>query len=129
MIVLAATKRILIVDDEDHVREVVQTCLETLGGWEVLPAKSALEGLSIVANEQLDAIVLDVQMPGMSGLSFLQRIRTNPQTQTLPVVLLTAHIDLTQPSLLTQLKIAKVIVKPFDSTLLHQQVAQAVGWI
>lgn len=128
MIVLAAIKRVLVVDDEDHVREVVQTCLETLGGWEVLTAKSGLEGLDIVATEQVDAIVLDVQMPGMSGLSFLKQLRSNPLTQTVPVVLLTAHIDLTQPAQLAQLQISRVIVKPFDSTLLHQQVAQAVGW-
>ncbi len=59
------TKRILVIDDEDDIREVVQLCLKTVGGWEVLTACSGDEGLTKAEAEQPDAILLDVMMPEM----------------------------------------------------------------
>ena len=101
--VAMTTKRILLIDDEEHVREVVQTCLETLGGWNVLSAASAQEGLIRAQAEQPDAILLDVMMPGMDGLAFLRQLRSNRATQDIPVVLLTAMAHRFNPQQLTEL--------------------------
>lgn len=56
-------KRILVIDDEDDIREVAQLCLETVGGWEVITASSGSEGLAKALAELPDAIILDVMMP------------------------------------------------------------------
>ena len=122
------TKRILIVDDEVHVREVVQLCLETLGGWDVLSAASGREGLLQLQAEQPDAIVLDVMMPEMDGFAFLRLLRANPTTQDIPVVFLTAMADRFNQQQLTELGVRGAIAKPFDALLLINQVAQALGW-
>ena len=84
------TKTILIIDDERNVRELIALCLKDLGGWDVLTVDSALEGLHRSAIDRPDAIVLDISMPGMDGLMFLERLRKNPETQAIPVVLLSA---------------------------------------
>jgi CheY-like chemotaxis protein len=122
------TKRILIVDDEVCVQEVVQACFEEIAGWEVVTASSAQEGLAKAAKEQPDAIILDVMMPGMDGIGFLQCLKTDPTIKSIPVVLLTAKADFTQPWRLAMLKVAGAIAKPFDPILLVEQVAEYLGW-
>ncbi|HEY9644625.1 MAG TPA: response regulator, partial [Coleofasciculaceae cyanobacterium] len=67
-----AAKQILVVDDEPSIREVVATCLQRLGGWEVLTASSGQEALHQARTKHPDAIILDVLMPEMDGFTFLQ---------------------------------------------------------
>jgi CheY-like chemotaxis protein len=126
--VAMTTKRILIVDDEVHVREVVQTCLETLGGWDVLSVASGREGLLKAEAEQPDAILLDVMMPGMDGLAFLRQLRSNPATQDIPVVLLTAMAHRFNQQQLLELGVRGAIAKPFNPVLLTDQIASALDW-
>lgn len=121
-------KLILVVDDEITVREVVQICLEDLGGWRVLLAPSAQDGLKLAATEQPDAIVLDISMPGMDGFAFLDRLKGNPQSKSIPVVLLTAKALWFTQHQLQQLKVAGAISKPFNSLTLSQTIASMLGW-
>ena len=121
-------KRVLVIDDEERIQEVVQTCLEILSGWEVLTAGSGNEGLQKAQTQQPDAILLDVSMPEMDGLTILQKLQENPVTQSIPVVLLTAKVQPADRERFAQLGIAGVITKPFDPVQLASQVAQALGW-
>ncbi len=88
--------RILVVDDEPMVRSLVQDVLEA-EGYEVAVAEdgfAALAHLQAATPDSLpDCVVLDVMMPGMDGYAVLQRIRSTPATQSLPVVMLTAFSD------------------------------------
>ncbi|MBK6762956.1 MAG: response regulator [Micrococcales bacterium] len=84
---------ILIVDDEPSVRDLIRDTLE-LEDHEVVEAvdgPSALEVLS--ADELPDCVVLDIMMPGISGLDVLTELRARPSTKELPVILLTAMSD------------------------------------
>jgi CheY-like chemotaxis protein len=121
------TKRIMVVDDEVHIREIVQTCLEAMGGWEVITAASGLEGLVKVGGYELDAIILDVMMPEMDGLSFLAQLKHH--SFTVPVILLTAKANLTRPQQFPTLGIAGAIAKPFNPMLLADQIARILQWI
>lgn len=126
--VAMTTKRILLIDDETNVREVVQACLNDLAGWDVLPVASGQEGLEQALTVQPDAIVLDVSMPGMDGFAFLAQLRANPLTQSIPVVLLTAKAQWINPQQLRQLGVAEALAKPFNPVTLPQQIALALGW-
>ncbi|MFQ4141417.1 response regulator [Chlorogloeopsis sp. ULAP02] len=119
-------KRILIIDDEQDIRETTQMCLEIAGEWEVLTAVSGREGLIKAATEQPDVILLDVMMPDMDGLTTLQNLQKNPQTKNIPVILLTAKAQAAEQRQFTQLKIAAVITKPYDPFTLSDQVLQAL---
>lgn len=123
-----SAKRILVIDDEERIQEVVQTCLEILSGWEILTAGNGGEGLTIAQTQQPNAILLDVSMPGMDGLTIFQRLQANPFTQSIPVVLLTAKVQPADRERFAQLGIAGVITKPFDPVQLAAQVAHALGW-
>ena len=61
------TRRILIIDDEDDIRQVAGMSLETVAGWDVVLANSGKQGIERASSEQPDAILLDVMMPEMDG--------------------------------------------------------------
>lgn len=122
------TRRVLLIDDEDDIREVAQLSLEVMAGWEVLSACSGQKGLKIAAEEHPDVILLDVMMPDMDGLTTLSLLQSDPETQTIPVILLTAKARVRQKLQSSDLGIMGVISKPFEATDLAHQVATAVGW-
>ena len=90
--------RILIIDDEDDIREVAALSLETVAGWEVMVASSGAQGLARAATYQPDAILLDVMMPGMDGPATFRELQKNPSTAHIPVMLLTAKVQATDRS-------------------------------
>ena len=83
-------RKILIIDDEDDIREVAALSLESVAGWDVVTASSGAQGLTKAAQEKPDAIVLDVMMPGMDGLQVCERLRESDAWRGIPVVLRTA---------------------------------------
>lgn len=84
-----ATRRILVIDDESASRRLVKLLLEREGYW-VLPAPGGEEGLIFAKVEHPDAILLDVIMPQMDGYETLRRLKADPQTTDIPVIMLTA---------------------------------------
>lgn len=122
------TKRILVIDDEDDIREVAQLCLEMVGGWEVLTASSGSEGLALAAAERPDAILLDIMMPDMDGLATFQKLQSNTATDYIPVILLTAKVQSTDRNQFAKLGLTALIAKPFNPLHLAGQVAHALGW-
>ena len=75
-------RRILFIDDEERLREVVQACLETIACWEVLTASTATEGLFKAQTQQPDGILLDVMIPEMDGLAIFRNLQENLATQS-----------------------------------------------
>lgn len=121
-------KRILVIDDEDDIREVAQLCLETVGGWEVMTAGSGTEGLAKAETDAPDAILLDVMMPDMDGPTTFQKLQANLATQDIPVILLTAKVQAAEQRKFAQLGVKAVLTKPFDPLMLANQVAKVLGW-
>lgn len=121
-------KRILVVDNEPYIQEVAQICLETIAGWQVITAGSGNEGLTKAASEGPDAILLDVMMPDMDGLTTFQKLQANAATQNIPVILLTAKVQASDRRRYEDLGITATIPKPFDPLALANQVAEILGW-
>ncbi len=122
------TKRILVVDNEQYIQEVAKVCLETVAGWEVLLASSGKECLTQAEAEQPDAILLDVMMPDMDGMTTFQKLQENPATQAIPVILLTAKIQSSDRRRYAQVGTIAAIAKPFNPLELAGQIASALGW-
>jgi CheY-like chemotaxis protein len=123
-----SAKRILIIDDEKAIRQVVQICLSSLGGYEVLEAISGEDGLRIAETEHPDAIVLDLTMPQMDGLTVLQHLHENPTTRSIPIVVLSAKTYLVARQQFSQVGVVAAIAKPFNPLTLSHQIAIACGW-
>jgi len=86
---MAEKKRILAVDDEKLIVLAIKANL-VLEGYEVIEAYDGVEALQKIEEEKPDLVILDVMMPEMNGWEVLTRIRENPETANLPVVMLTA---------------------------------------
>jgi len=84
--------RVLIVDDERRNAELLKVML-TPEGYVLLTATSGEDALGLLADEQPDLILLDVMMPGMDGYEVATRIKQNPATNNIPVIMLTALDD------------------------------------
>lgn len=121
-------RKILIIDDEDDIREVAALSLESVAGWEVVTASSGSQGLARAAEHQPDAILLDVMMPGMDGPTTFRELRKNPVTAKIPVLLLTAKVQNSDQRRFADLGVESVLFKPFDPLTLADQISGALGW-
>jgi len=119
---------ILVIDDEDDIRAVVQVSLEDIAGWRVSVAASGGEGLALAARERPDAILLDVMMPEMDGPTTFAQLQADPATRTIPVVLLTAKVQPGDRRRFEDLGVAGTIPKPFDPLILARRVQEVLGW-
>jgi CheY-like chemotaxis protein len=121
-------RRILIIDDEDDIREVAALSLEATAGWEILTASSGAEGIDIAAAEQPDAILMDVMMPGVDGPTTFARMQQTPTISHIPVLLLTAKVQGVDQRRFAGLGLAGILFKPFDPLTLADQISTALGW-
>lgn len=123
-----AAKRVLVIDDEDDIREIAQMSLEIMAGLDVCVARSSQEGLNLAESEQPDAILLDVMMPDMDGVATFQQLQANPATQHIPVILLTAKVQVSDQRRFADLGVKAMIAKPFKPAKLAEQILQVLGW-
>jgi DNA-binding response OmpR family regulator len=121
-------KRLLIIDDEAGIREIVSLSLKMQAGWEVLKASSGEEGIGKAELEQPDAILLDVMMPQMDGIETFRKLRANSRTQLIPVMLLTAKAQTAEKIYFESLEVSGVLTKPFNSLTLAQDIAKILKW-
>ena len=120
--------KILIIDDEDDIREVAALSLESVAGWDVVTANSGSQGLARAVEHQPDAILLDVMMPGMDGPTTFRELRKNPATEKIPVLLLTAKVQSSDQRRFADLGVESVLFKPFDPLTLADQISGVLGW-
>ncbi len=114
--------RILHVDDEPDIREVVDLSLNLNPDFEVRACASGAEAIAAAAEWSPLLILLDVMMPEMDGPTTLARLRKNPQTAEIPVVFMTARAQSREIEHFMALGARGVISKPFDPMTLASQV-------
>src|SRR4051794_33815820 len=90
---MSEQQTVLIVDDEEDIRELARISLERVGGLRVLTASSGEEGIVLAGSELPDAILLDAMMPGMDGPETLERLKADAATASIPVVFLTGSVQ------------------------------------
>ena len=125
---LHVAHKILIIDDEDDIREVAALSLESVAGWEVIIASSARRAWPAQSSIKPDAILLDVMMPGMDGPTTFRELRKNPATAKIPVLLLTAKVQSSDQRRFADLGVEAVLFKPFDPLTLSAEIAGVLGW-
>jgi two-component system, chemotaxis family, chemotaxis protein CheY len=120
-------KRVLVVDDSATVRHEVVAIL-TPAGYEVLEAENGEAGQEIIGHDRAIALVIcDVNMPRMSGIEMVQRVKAEPSNEALPILMLTSEGD---PGLIKQAKAAGArgwVVKPFNPAHLVAAVQKLAG--
>lgn len=122
------SKLILVIDDEEPIQKVVSLSLKMEADWQIICASSGREGVTLAETRQPDAILLDVMMPEVDGITTFERLHNNLQTKNIPVILLTAKTGTAEKRLFQKIGVTGVITKPFDPLSLASQIARLIGW-
>ena len=106
-------KKILVSDDEIHILHVISIKLRN-NGYNVITAENGSMAYDLACEELPDIIVTDYQMPIMSGLEFVEKLRQNQATAGIPVIMLTARSFAIEDEIKQRLKISACLSKPFS---------------
>jgi twitching motility two-component system response regulator PilG len=107
-------RRILIVEDEESLLKL-ESILLSSRGYNVTGVKDGLAALQMLSENSFDLVLLDIMMPGIDGFEVCSRIRANPQTSQLPVVMLTAKKSAVDQARGLEVGADAYITKPFKS--------------
>jgi len=122
-------REVLVVDDDDSVREITVLSLEAIAGWQVRAASSGAQALELLREQVPEAVLLDVMMPGMDGPATFRAMQEDATLRHVPVVFLTAKMQVGGGAQAWDgLAVAGVIRKPFDPMSLAVQVSALLGW-
>lgn len=121
-------KRLLIIDDEADIREVLVTSLELTTEWKLETAASGREGIALAVDTRPDAIVLDFMMPEMDGPTTAAQLREHAATATIPIVLLTAKAQVADRDRLLNGVVNGILTKPFDPLTIADEIRLTLGW-
>lgn len=119
--------KILVVDDEDHIRRILKFQLEK-HGYRVVLAENGEVALELVRRESPDLILLDLMMPRIDGFETCRRIRQNFQTSQIPVIILTAKSELPDKIKGLQDGANDYLIKPYSNEELLLRVRNVLEW-
>jgi len=118
-------KKILVVDDSIVMSKAIKIILEK-AGFDVFTEPDGAKVLDTVKKNKIDSVILDLMMPGISGKDVLKMLKSDPETKMVPVLLLTARIDVLRWD--ADFKIAESSMqKPFDNHELVSEIKRLVG--
>ena len=121
-------KTILIVDDQERIRELVAVTLGDIGDYRILEAKNGEEGVNLARESSPDLILMDVSMPGKyDGFEATRLIKADPDTGRIHVVMLTARGQLADKEKGEQVGADGYFVKPFSPVELIRKVESLLG--
>jgi DNA-binding response OmpR family regulator len=114
-------KTILIVDDEEIIISCIQTFLDGLG-YEFISATSGQQALDVLSSQSVDLVLLDVMMPGLDGFAVCKRIKENPRTKNIPVLMVTALKEIEDRIMSMEVGADDFLPKPLEETELQIRV-------
>ena len=123
------SKCILVVDDEEDVRSLIQLGLEMQTDWQVLNATSGEEAIAIASNAKPDAILLDLMMPDMDGKTTLKKLKGSPHTQSIPVILMTAKGKSSVEASFANFDVAAIFTKPLRPLNLAAEIDRVLSQV
>ena len=106
-------KKVLVADDEIHIVHVVAIKLRN-NGYEVISAENGAEAFELACSEKPDIIVTDLQMPVMTGMELVEKLRQDEATKGIPVIMLTARDFTVEAEREKDLQISEFLSKPFS---------------
>ena len=119
-------KKILVIEDDAGSGRLTEFTLKR-EGYEVLTAGNGLEGLNRINRDQPDLVILDVMLPGIDGYEIARRIRSQPETEKLPILMLSGKVRAEDKTTGLQVGANDYLSKPASPALIVQKVAALLG--
>jgi len=117
---------VLVVDDFSTMRRIVRKILKDLQFQEVIEAENGAEAFQLLQTNKVDLIVSDWNMPTMTGLELLKRVRADERLKGLPFLLVTAESQKENIIEAIQAKVSNYVVKPFSPAVLMEKLAKII---
>ncbi|HEY7533878.1 MAG TPA: response regulator transcription factor [Nitrospiraceae bacterium] len=117
----AGTKKILIIEDEQDILQLVKLYVEK-EGFRTVTATTGTEGIKQVKQEKPDLVILDLMLPELDGIEICKRLRSAPETATLPIIMLTAKAEESDTVIGLELGADDYVTKPFSPKALMARV-------
>lgn len=115
-------KKLLIVDDDKDILQILKYSLEDMEGVEIKYACSGEEGITRALTLSPDLMLIDVMMPGMSGIEAVEAMRKIPSLAKVPVIFLTAKMQREEIDSYHSIGVKDIITKPFDPMLIGERI-------
>jgi two-component system chemotaxis response regulator CheY len=125
--IMAYDHVIITVDDSSTMRRIIKNTLTKLGFTNVLEAGNGVEGLDVLAKNEVDLIITDWNMPEMDGLTFVKTLRAKDEYKETPILMVTT--EAAKEDILTALRsgVNNYVVKPFTPDTLQEKVNKLLG--
>ncbi|HJR57444.1 MAG TPA: response regulator [Rhizomicrobium sp.] len=114
---MSPVKTILTVDDSRTIRDLLASTLSQ-SGYKVVQAADGVEGLEVLANTKVDAIITDINMPVLGGFGFIEKVRSDPEFRAIPILVLTTENSAAMKEAARKAGATGWLVKPFDTAKL-----------
>lgn len=124
---MAYEHRVITVDDSSTMRRIIKNTLNKIGFSDILEAVNGVEGLEVLANNKVDLIVTDWNMPEMDGLTFVKTLRAKEEFRDVPILMVTT--EAAKEDILTALRsgVNNYVVKPFTPETLQEKIFKLLG--
>ena len=123
----AVAIKVLIVDDQNSVRQMTRMTLESIGFRHIHEAENGVKAMETASLQPLDLIISDYNMPEMDGLELLRAVRGHPVVRKVPFILLTGRGDKELVVKAAQAGVNNYLVKPFTADILRGKIEQVMG--
>jgi two-component system, chemotaxis family, chemotaxis protein CheY len=117
---------VLLIDDAEDCITTLDLALERLPGVIVRSAKTAEAGLAVLSGEKIGAVITDIQLPQMTGLELISRIRGEPHYKNLPILVISADPDPATPRNALQLGANAFFSKPFSPVAVRKKLQELI---
>lgn len=119
---------VLVVDDDEMIRDLTQLALESVSGWNVLTADGGYAAIDMCREHHPDAVLLDMMMPDIDGLTTFQHLQADAATRDIPVILFTAKGRPGERQPWEDTQIRGMIAKPYNPMTLGERVSELLEW-
>lgn len=118
--------KFLVVDDFDTMIKIIKNVLGDLGHEDVITARNGEQAYQILSKEKIDFIISDWNMPVMTGIELLKKVKGNPKLAHIPFLMVTAESEKDHIVEAIQAKVDQYIIKPFNQEMLGQKISFAL---
>lgn len=118
--------RFLVVDDFDTMIRIIKNVLGELGYEDVITARNGEQAYQILSKEKIDFIISDWNMPVMTGIELLKKVKANSELAHIPFLMVTAEAEKEHIVEAIQAKVDQYIIKPFNQEMLAQKIGFAL---
>ena len=120
--------KVLVVDDSSTMRRILINSLNAIGHKDIIQASDGVQALEALGTDpDIGLILCDWYMPVMDGISVLKKVKANPNTKDIPVIMVTTQAEQGSVMEAIQAGAANYVVKPFSPQTIHEKIKAVLG--